>query len=93
MRYEATRSEALFLVEHSLYEQGSVSTPSCFLHRACCSDLFPNDEQDAEDADSKQGKDWKGGGEAFSATGGHSSSQPGKFKGSQQEHARQTPNI
>ena len=44
MRYEATRSEARFLIQYSLDKLGSeaehISTPTSFLNRSCWSDLF-----------------------------------------------------
>ena len=63
LRYEATKSEARFLIKHSLDKKESnsdVSTPDFFLDRACWNDLYQSldsiaegtsfEERDGEDA-------------------------------------------
>ena len=99
LRYEATKSEARFLTQHALDEQGrneqaSVSTPTSFLNRACWNDLFSSgldtasevptvDEEDGGDEDSEQRFDGDGGGENLSETGAQPNSQRGASGGYQ----------
>lgn len=86
MRYEATRTEATFLIQHSQNEQGQTSTPTSFLNRACWNDLFSSqlcdieevksiDEVGDEDEDHEQRWDGNAGGNSFSQSGGRSVSQ------------------
>ena len=42
MQYAATRSEAVYLIQHSQDEEGQISTPASFLNRVCWNDLFPS---------------------------------------------------
>jgi hypothetical protein len=95
MRYEATRSEAMFLIRHSQDEEGAneqkrVSCPTSFLNRACWKDLFSSqldsiaevktfEERDGEDEYPKERCDGNGGGKNLSEIGGQSISQQGTF--------------
>ena len=64
MRYEASKSEAKFLIHHSLDKLGSeaeqISTPTSFLNRSCWNDLFSSTLDtmtEAESFDERGGMD------------------------------------
>ena len=76
MRYEATRTEATFLTQHSQDEAGQTSNPISFLNRACWKDLFSSqldsivevksfDEAGGEDEDNEQLWDGNAGEKVF----------------------------
>lgn len=101
MRYEATRSEAKFLIQHSLDSPGSeaeqISTPASFLNRSCWNDLFSSkldtiteantfDEQDGTDEHPEPRL--FDGEDNLSETGGRSAQHHDKPGGSRRDHRR-----
>jgi len=94
LQYEATRPEAMFLIEHSQDGEGqSFSTPTSFLSRACWNDLFRSpglgsiaeeepSESDRGDEDPGQRSDGNDGGKSLSGTDGQFTSQLDPSSGS-----------
>lgn len=101
MRYEATKSEARFLIQHSLDKLGSeaeqISTPTSFLNRSCWNDLFSSkldtiteantfDERDETDEDPEPRL--FDGEDNLSETGDQSAQQQDTPGGSRRDHRR-----